>query len=101
MRKRYRYVLNGCVLGEDKISDFRLIAGNNISPAYNGEVAIRVEIPNDLKLTKYSCDPYSTTDDERTINELGYDVLIWNKGKWKIRNEFKGVRPCDIPLHTR
>lgn len=103
MRKRYRYVLNGIVLGEDKICNFRLIAGSNIKPSYNGAIAIRVKIPNDLELTKYSCDPYSTTDDERTINELGYDVLIWNKGKgkWKIHNEFKGTRPCDIPLHVR
>ncbi|MFQ1027656.1 hypothetical protein JDW21_19205 [Bacillus subtilis] len=98
--KRYRYILNGCVLGEDKISDYRLIAGNNIKPSYNGEVAIRVNIPDDLELTKYSRDPYSTTHDKRTIDELGYDVLIWNEGKskWEIHNEFKGVRPCDIPL---
>lgn len=98
--KRYRYVLNGVALGEDKISDFRLIAGNNIKPSYDGQTALRVSIPNDLKLTKYSCDPYSTTEDERTLDELGYDILIWHeeKGKWKTHNEFKGTKPCDIRL---
>lgn len=101
--KRYRYITNGIVLGEDKICDFRLIAGNNIKADYNGATAIRVVIPEDLELEKWSCDPYSTTDDERTLDELGYDVLIWYKKekKWKIHNEFKGVRPCDIPLRSR
>jgi hypothetical protein len=96
--KRYRYILNGIALGEDNISDFRLIAGNNIKPDYN--VALRVEIPSDLKLTKYNCDPYSTTEDQRTLNELGYDILIWYKKerRWKIHNEFKGVKPCNIRL---
>ncbi|MGD1416467.1 hypothetical protein [Bacillus stercoris] len=99
--KRYRYISNGCVLGKDKICSYRLIAKNNIKASYNGAIAIRVNIPEDLELTKYSCDPYSTTDDERTIDELGYDVLIWNEGKskWEIHNEFKGVKPCDIPLN--
>lgn len=98
--KRYRYILNGTALGTDKISDFRLIAGNNISTPYNGEVALRVIIPNDLKLIKYSSDPYSTTNDQRTLNELGYDVLVWHEKerKWKVHNEFKGTKPCDIRL---
>lgn len=96
--KRYRYVLNGTALGEHKISDFRLIAGNKIKPHYNNEVALRVNIPDDLRLEKWSCDSYSTTDDKRTLNELGYDILIWNseKKRWKVRNEFKGTRPYDI-----
>ena len=96
--KRYRYILNGLVSGEDKISRFRLIAGNNIKSKYDGAFAIRVNIPDDLQLTKYSCDPYSKTDDPRTINELGYDVLIWyeKQRKWKVHNELKGINPCDF-----
>lgn len=99
--KRYRYILNGIALGEDKICDFRLIAGNNIKPSYNGKVVLRVNIPNDLELTKCKCDPYSTTEDSRTLVELGYDILIWYKKekKWKVHNEFKGVKPCDIQLN--
>lgn len=94
--KRYRYILNGIALGENKISDFRLIAGNNIKPFYDGQIALRVNIPDDLKLEKWSCDSYSTTEDNRTLDELGYDILMWKENKWKIRNEFKGTRPCDI-----
>lgn len=100
MKKKYRYILNGTVLGTDKISDFRLISGNMIQPDYNGKSAIRVIIPDDLELQKWSCDSYSTTDDSRTIEELGYDILIWNKSKrrWLKHNEYKGIRPCDFPL---
>lgn len=100
MRKRYRYITNGVVIGEHKICGYRLIASTNMRSEYK-RVAIRVNIPSDLVLEKWSCDPYSTTDDERTLDELGYDVMIWNikKKKWEIHNEFKGIRPCDIPLH--
>lgn len=97
-RKKYRYITNGCVIGENKICSFRLISANNIKPSYNGSSALRVNIPEDLELEKYSCDSYSTTDDKRTLDELGYDILIWNKskGKWIEHNEFKGIRPCDF-----
>jgi len=99
--KRYRYILNGCVLGVDKICKYRLIASNNIKPSYNGKSALRVEIPCDLNLEKWSCDSYSTTEDERTIDELGYDILIWNesKRKWFKHNEYKGTRPCDFNIN--
>jgi hypothetical protein len=95
--KRHRYILNGVALGEDKISDFRLIAATNMISEYK-HVALRVNIPDDLTLTKCSCDPYSTTTDQRTLNELGYDILVWyeKERKWKVHNEFKGTKPCDI-----
>lgn len=99
MKNKYRYVLSGLALGENKISDFRLIAGNMIKPSYNGQSALRINIPEDLVLSKWISDSYSTTDDERTLNELGYDVLIWdgNKKKWNMNNDLKGLNPCDFP----
>ena len=102
-RKRYRYILNGSATGGMKICDFRLIGGNNIKPNYNEASALRVEIPDDLKLCKFSCDSYSTTSDERTLNELGYDILIWNKEKekWFIRNDLKGFEPHEFHEHLR
>ncbi|AYP68340.1 hypothetical protein PQE75_gp139 [Bacillus phage vB_BcoS-136] len=98
-RKRYRYILCGVVSGTDKIKYFRLIGASNMKSDYK-HVAIRVNIPNDLELEKWSCDTYSTTDDERTLDELGYDVLIWYEKdkKWKIHNELKGTNPCDVPF---
>lgn len=98
--KRYRYILNGIATGDNRISNFRLIAGNNIKPTYDNKVALRVNIPSDLKIDKDACDSYSTTEDHRTLDELGYDILIWYKKerKWKVHNEFKGTKPCDVRL---
>lgn len=83
---------------DDKISNFRLIAANNIKPSYNNFTAVRVVTPDDMELCKYSSDSYSTTKDNRTIKELGYDVMLWNNDvkRWFIRNEFKGINPVDI-----
>lgn len=99
---RYRYITNGTAVGSDPIRDFRLIGGHNMSHHYHGDTALRVRIPHDLVLTKYSCDTYSTTRDPRTLDELGYDFLIRDetKKRWAIRNEFKGVRPCDVSLEA-
>ena len=95
---RYRYITNGCALGSDSICRFRLIASNSINPEFSGSIVLRVVIPTDLKLEKYNCDSYSTTDDKRTLDALGYDILSWNasKGKWIKHNEFKGTMPCNI-----
>jgi hypothetical protein len=92
IRYRYRYIWNGGVLGKDKISEYRLIS--NTVQASN--VVIRVNIPDDLKLTKWSCDSYSTTDDERTLDELGYDILVWKTNRWIKYNRFKGKTPIEI-----
>ena len=98
-RKKYRYILTGIVKGTDKISDFRLVSANNVKPYYHGSSALKVSIPSDLELTKYSCDSYSTTTDSRTLDELGYDVLIWNNvdKKWEVHNEFKHLNPHEFP----
>lgn len=97
-RKRYRYITCGLILEKDKISDFRLLAANNVKPNYHNFSAIKVEIPEDMKLSKWSCDSYSTTNDQRTLGELSYDVVLWNKKerKWIVRNDLKGINPCDF-----
>ena len=99
MNIRKRYIFCGVVNEEDSISDFRLIAGKALAIMHGGmDSAIRVNIPDDLELIKYSCDRYSTTDDSRTIAELGYDVVRWNGKKWEVCNELKGIQPH---LHYR
>jgi len=95
---RYRYILCGVVLGTDKISDYRLIGGKHIKAPYKSSSGLRVQIPDDLVLEKWSCDNYSTTRDERTLDELGYDVMIWNGKKWVKHNELKGLNPHEFPF---
>lgn len=99
-KKRYRYISSGIAVGSEKIRNFRLIGGRNVKASYDGKAVIRVCLPDDLIIEKWSCDSYSTTKDERTIEELEYDVLIWNesKGRWRIYNEYKGTKLCDIPI---
>jgi hypothetical protein len=97
---RYRYITNGTAVGTDPIKDFRLVGVTSKLEKYHGATALRVRIPHDLALTKYSCDSYSTTRDPRTLDELGYDFLVWDQptNQWVIRNEFKGMPQYDVSL---
>lgn len=99
-QSRCRYITNGTAVGTDPIKDFRLVGVASKLEKYHGATALRVRIPRDLTLTKYSCDSYSTTNDPRTLDELGYDFLVRDqtKNQWVVRNEFKGMRPCDVSL---
>lgn len=93
MRKKYRYICCGTAKITDKICEFRLIGGSQLK---NKSTVIRVEIPSDMELTKYSCDNYSTTEDTRTLEELGCDVMIRFNGKWLIRNNLSSLQLCDV-----
>ena len=92
--KKYRYIGCGIAKSTDKISDFRLIGGNQLFP--EERVVLRVAIPDDLKLSKYSCDNYSTTEDPRTLEELGCDVMIRINGRWIIKNDLKHLSINEI-----
>lgn len=93
MRKKYRYICCGTAKITDKINNFRLISGNQLQDKSS---AIRVEIPSDMELTKYSCDNYSATEDTRTLKELGCDIMIRYNGEWIIRNDLSSLQLCDI-----
>lgn len=92
--KKYRYISCGIAKSTDKISDFRLIGGSQLFP--EERVVLRVIIPDDLKLSKYSCDSYSTTEDPRTLEELGCDVMIRVNGKWIVKNNLKHLSINEI-----
>ena len=88
---RYRYILCGNVSPKDKLSDFRLIAANKIGQSIRTCDGVRVKITDDIELTKYDCDEYSTTDCEKTLSELGCDVVAKIGGRWKV---------LDVPIGT-
>lgn len=67
---RYRYITAGIVHMDDQVNQFRLVAGNKLGMLRNTLTMLRVTIPDDMELTKYDCDEYSTTDDTRQIVEL-------------------------------
>lgn len=94
---RYRYIIGGFIEASNPISkdildarplsDYRLISHREIGKTVRtpGNTYIRVVIPKDMVLHKCWCDNYSTTEDTRTISELGYDIMItmWD-GKRKV-----------------
>jgi hypothetical protein len=74
---KYRYIIASCS-PSDPISNFRLASHREIGKIAKevGRTFYRVNIPDDLVLSKYSCDNYSTTNDNRTIEELGFDIIM-------------------------
>lgn len=96
--KRYRYITNGMAVPEDKVSDFRLIAQNKIGFMSQ---AFRIEIPDDMVLTKYSCDEYSTTDDERTLAQLHCVPVVKIKSIWRVMSRLADFLPCNWFIHLR
>lgn len=86
---RHRYIFCG-LLDSRKISDYRLIS----KPTYSHGQLVRINIPDNLELSHYPGDGYSITNDERTIDELGYDCYILFEGKWRKFNWLKNIEPC-------
>lgn len=91
MRQIYRYITASSVKPSSRICDYKLIGGNQLSNDDGRDsIVIRVRVPDDMKIEKLSCDSYSTTEDERTIEELGYDILVRINGQLIVRNDLKG-----------
>ena len=89
---KHKYIFSGLVSGNEKIRDFRLI--NSITKYSLGQ-AVRVNLPNDVYLNYCIGDGYTTTTDNRTLDELGWDAIIFYKGKWRKFNALKEFQPCD------
>lgn len=86
---KHRYILCGVVWENPEICNYRLIS----KPTYSLGSFVRVNIPNDLSLSYYTGDGYSTTDDKRTVHELGCDCYILFKGCWRKFNYLKKFEP--------
>lgn len=61
---RYRYITCGLVAPDDHVAQFRLIAGRNLD---NADSVIRITLPDNVNLRKYSCDTYSTCEDQNLL----------------------------------
>ena len=87
-KTKYRYILADTPSLKGPISNFQLYPGNKLGPMVN--LLVRVHIPDNMELTKRSYAYYSVTKDERTLEDLGYDVLVKLDSKWKVQNVLKG-----------
>lgn len=70
---RYRYITCGLVSPDEPVSHFRLIAGRNLDKVGS---AIRITLPDDTPLCKYSCDPYSTCEDDSLLIKDCQPILM-------------------------
>ena len=83
MNHKYRYIACGSAKLADKVCDFRLVSAKALSSDDPREsLVIRIQIPYDMELTKYSCDSYSTTTDERLLKDLHGTVLAKLNGRY-------------------
>jgi len=93
---KYLYITANCK-PTDPITSFRMVTGKVLKTLsqYAGKIVYRIHIPQDLKLSKYSCDEYYTVDDEnekRLISDFQYNVYVFTyNGKWKVLS--KGIDP--------
>lgn len=82
-QRRYRYILAHDVLLTDPVSDFMLDSAVSMKPCRYLWTAMRITIPDDMELEKLRFNSYSTTEDERTIQELNPMPMVMFNGKWK------------------
>lgn len=76
-RHKYRYIGCGICPPDSAVNNYRL-CGNT---EYLGPHCIRIMV-DDIKLEKWSCDPYSTTRDTRLIKE--FNPIVYNVDTRKI-----------------
>lgn len=93
---RYRYIIDKNASGDKHINEFCLFSKKELNRFDIRNVAIRIQITDDLKFTKYSCDTYATTNDTRLINEFSYDVVVKFNGIWKACKEYQNVGINDV-----
>ena len=88
---RHRYIFCGLVNGTDKASNFRLIRSIR---RYNLGDVVRINVPDDMDIDHFPYDGYDTTDEERTLDELGWDAYIFYEGRWRKFNFLKQFIPA-------
>ena len=87
---KHKYIYCGTTAGTDQICNFRLI---HKCTRRGGTSFIRVNIPDDLELNTFPGDGYSTTQDTRTLEEVGYDIYIIYENQYVKANELKPYPP--------
>lgn len=101
--RKYMYTRRSFVNEYDLISDYKLELQDRLNPRYNTETVIRIHITPNMEFFKHKCENYYIALGNRTIGELLYDIMVWNKFKqhWEIWNEFKGCNLDNIKRQIR
>lgn len=96
MAKRYRYILSGAAAADQKVCDYRLVAGSELHGIHK-TTAIRIDIPDDMELHYCSGDGYSTTNDQRTLLDLNAKAMVYRNGRWVFMQWLLYSRASDWP----
>lgn len=85
--KKYRYILTGRTGPDEFICNFRLIAPQIVTKQWSGccsrvSDAIRVDVTN-LNIKHYSCDTYSTVEDDIALRDLDPKIFFRKNDKWQ------------------
>lgn len=105
--KMYIYITNGSCKFTDKLYNYRLVSGKELGKSNTTCNAIRVNINENIKLEKYSCDNYSTTECDIEISELEPKAIIKVNGKLRVRKRLtemwtlKQVKPSEFDIVLR
>ena len=90
-RPRYRYITSEVVSPAHAVAGYELRSANQLTA--DKMSAIRIAVPRGMGVKYSPADKCSFTTDERTLEDLNYDVIIRMRGRWKVTNELKGVQP--------
>lgn len=92
MENKYKYIVASSTKTTDRICDHDLYSRNQLGCFHT---AIKVNIPSDFEFG-FKIGSYWDTFDQRTLEELGCDVIVRFKGKWETRNDLKHLTLGEI-----
>lgn len=100
-RPLYRYTNDPNAFGTTPLRELTLRGRpvkQNVTPSGESLAVLRITISDDVVLVHYH--GVDTTDDHRTLREVGYQMRVWNETskRWEARNELKGIPLREI--HT-
>ena len=92
-RTRYRYITSDTLSPKHSVASYELHSANQLTA--DNMSAIRIAIPRGMQLKYVPTWRCTQTSDERTLEELNYEVIVRMRGRWKVVDELKGVQPFD------
>lgn len=91
-RKKYRYIMSIMDDMREPISRFCLLSGRVVrTDDIRSCTVTRVEIPEDMKLTKHACDMYSIADSDVPVADLNPTPMAYVDGRWRRMPGLAGI----------
>lgn len=92
-RTRYRYITSETMSPKHAIASYELHSARQLTA--DNMSAIRIAVPKGMNVKYVPKHKFSQTSDERTLEDLNYEVIVRMRGRWKVVDELKGVQPFE------